>query len=401
MTQAIVIGGGLAGHATALALARAGISAAVYEAGDGPADQLGAWLTLASNGMDALAVLGVADAVAARGFTTPWMTLRNGSGRELARFPSAVDRPDGLQVQTIRRADLYRVLREECARQGVPIVHGRRLVDAATAVPGGGVRATFADGSEATGDLLIGADGLRSRTRTIIDPAAPDARYTGLLNVGGYARGLDLGQEPGVMDFCFGTRCFLGYVTSPDGDVWWFANPPMRSEPTREQVAAESAEAWRPRLRELFAGDALPVLSLLDASDALFAGWPTYDIPRVRTWHRDGMVLVGDAVHAASPASGQGASMAFEDAVTLAMCLRDRPTAEAFAAYEQRRRPRVEKVVARGKRTGDAKAPGPVGRWLRDHVAMPLFAAYLSRAGAQRDAWLTGHHLDWNSAVRT
>ena len=77
---------------------------------------------------------------------------------------------DGLQVQTIRRADLYRVLRDEADRQGVPITYGggcRRR-----ALPGGGVRARFADGSEATGDLLIGADGLRSRTRTLIDPAA-------------------------------------------------------------------------------------------------------------------------------------------------------------------------------------------------------------------------------------
>jgi 2-polyprenyl-6-methoxyphenol hydroxylase-like FAD-dependent oxidoreductase len=370
----------------------------VYEGDDDPADELGAWLTLASNGMDALAALGLADAVADLGFATPTMTMRNGGGREVVRFPAAVERPDGLQVQTIRRADLYRVLREACARQGVPIAHGRRLADAAAGPDG--VRASFTDGSEATGDLLVGADGLRSRTRTIIDPDAPGARYTGLLNVGGYARGLDLGSEPGVMSFCFGIRCFLGYVTSPAGDVWWFANPPMPAEPTREQVAADSAEAWRPRLRELFAGDALPVPALLDASDGLFAGWPTYDMPRVRTWHRDGMVLVGDAVHAASPASGQGASMAFEDAVTLALCLRDRPTpAEAFAAYEQLRRPRVQKVVARGKRTGDLKAPGPLGRWVRDHVAMPVFAAYLARSGAQHDAWLTGHHIDWDSPV--
>ena len=398
MSEAIIVGGGLAGRATALALARAGIGSTIYEAGTASADGLGAWLTLASNGIDALSALGLADAVATEGFATPHMTLRTGSGRELVSFPSGTARPDGLQGQTIRRADLYRVLGDELLRQGVPAVYGKRLEDA-EALPGGRIRARFTDGTDTTGDLLVGADGLRSRTRTILDPAAPGGRYIGLLNVGGYARGLDLGRPPGVLDFCFGRRCFLGYVTSPAGDVWWFSNPPS-PEPGRGELAALSEDDWRARLLDLFRDDDLPVRRLLDASDTLFTGWPTYDIPTVRTWHRDGMVLVGDAVHAASPASGQGASMAFEDALTLARCLRDRPsTAEAFAAYERIRRPRVEKVVARGKRAGDAKAPGPVGRWVRDRVVMPALAAHLSRAGSERDAWLTGHHIDWDSPV--
>jgi FAD-dependent urate hydroxylase len=396
--RALVIGGGPAGTATALALRKVGIEAVVYEAA-GPADGVGAWLTLASNGLDALVPLDLAETVASTGFATPGMVLRSASGRRLVEFPSSVSRPDGLQVTTIRRADLYRVLREEAVRRDVPIAYGKRLTDA-TPLPGGGVRARFADGSEATGDLLIGADGLRSTTRSLIDPAAPGARYTGLLNVGGYARGLDLGQQPGVMDFCFGRRCFLGYVTSPEGDVWWFANPPSGQEPSRAELAAETPEAWRPRLRALFEDDALPVPALLDATDELFAGWPTYDVPRVPVWHREGMVLVGDAVHAASPSSGQGAAMALEDALTLALCLRDRASLpDAFDAYERLRRPRVEKIVARGKRTGDAKAPGPVGRWVRDRVVMPLLAAHLSRSGSQRDAWLTGHHIDWDSPV--
>ena len=116
------------------------------------------------------------------------------------------------------------------------------------------------------------------------------------------------------------------------------------------------------------------------------------------------MVLVGDAVNAASPASGQGASMAFEDAVTLARCLRDVPDLTgACSAYERLRRRRVEAVVRRGRRTGDAKAPGPVGRWVRDRVAMPLLARHLhrtARRGSPPDAWLTGHHVDWDEPVR-
>ncbi|MGY1794079.1 FAD-dependent monooxygenase [Geodermatophilus sp. SYSU D00525] len=400
--DALVVGGGLAGAATALALHRIGADVSVHEAA-GPAEGLGAWLTLAANGLDALAPLGLTGEVRTAGFATPRMTMRTAAGRELVAFDSSAPRPDGLQATTIRRADLYGVLHEALARSGVPVHHGRRLRDAES-LPGGRVRAHFDDGTTADGDLLVGADGLRSRTRTIVDPAAPAARYTGLLNVGGYACGADLGRPPGVMDFWFGRRCFLGTVASPDGDVWWFANPPSAREPTRADLAADDPEAWRPRLRELFARDDLPVDALLAASDRLFAGWPTHDLPRVPTWHRDGVVLVGDAVHAASPASGQGAAMAFEDAVTLARCLRDRaPVAEACAAFEALRRRRVEAVVRRGKRTGDAKAPGPAGRWVRDRVAVPLFARHLARTarrGTAPDDWLTGHHVDWEEPVR-
>lgn len=398
LSEAIIVGGGLAGTATALALQRAGIGATIHEGSPAGADDVGAWLTLAANGQDALATLGLAGAVADAGFATPRMTLRTGANRELLDFASGADRADGLQARTIRRPDLYRVLRDATERAGVPITFGGRLLDVEP-LPRGRVRARFTDGSEASGDLLIGADGLRSRTRRIIDPAAPAARYTGLLNVGGYARGLDLGRPAGVLDFCFGRRCFLGYVSSPRGDVWWFTNPPS-PEPGRAELAAMTEDRWRGRLLDLFADDDLPVQLLLDASDSLFAGWPTYDIPTVSTWHRSGMVLVGDALHAASPASGQGASMAFEDAVTLALCLRDRPTrSDAFAAYERLRRKRVEAVVARGKRAGDAKAPGPVGRWVRDRLVMPAVAASMRRSGPARDEWLTGRHIDWDTEI--
>ena len=370
MPEAIIVGGGLAGRATALALARAGIGSTVYEAGSASADDLGAWLTLASNGMDALDTLGLADAVADEGFATPRMALRTSSGRELVSFPSGTDRPDGLQVQTIRRADLYRVLREECDRRGVPTVYGARLADAFP-LPGGGVRARFTDGSEATGELLVGADGLRSRTRTVIDPAATAARYTGLLNVGGYACGVDLGRPPACST--------SASVAGASSDTSRVPTATCGGSPTR-RAPSRSVVSWPPCPRTTGAGGCWtssatttsPSAGLLEASDTLFTGWPTYDIPTVRTWHRDGMVLVGDAVHAASPASGQGASMAFEDAVTLARCLRDRPVpSEAFAAYERLRRTRVEAVVARGKRSGDAKAPGPVGRWCATGSSCP------------------------------
>ena len=89
------------------------------------------------------------------------------------------------------------------------------------------------------------------------------------------------------------------------------------------------------------------------------------------------MIVIGDAAHAPTPSSGQGASLAIEDAVILARCLRESPDAPgAFAAFEQHRRHRVERIVAQGARTSSSKAAGPVGRRLRD-LMLPILFRYV------------------------
>lgn len=401
--HALVVGGGIAGTTTAIALAKAGIDATVHEAYDRDSEGVGGWLTLASNGIDALATLDLGAEIRSHGFPTRTMRLSNHTGRLLAEFPMAPVRPDGLEVHTVRRSDLYRVLRDAAAARGIPVRYGRRLVDA-TPRPGGGVTTRFADGAVVEADLLVGADGLRSAVRTIIDPAAPAARYAGLLNTGGFATGVTLPPrfraDQGVVEFYFGRRCFLGYAVAPDGSVWWFANPASRRELGRAELAAISEDEWRRRLHALFDGDELPARQLIDASEHVFAGWNTYDFPTVPTWHRDGMIIVGDAAHATSPASGQGASMAIEDAVTLARCLRDHPSIDsAFARYESQRRERVEKVVRQGRRNGSGKTAGPVTRVIRDKVIMPMVAARAARTGAGPSEWLFGHHIEWDAHV--
>ena len=76
-----------------------------------------------------------------------------------------------------------------------------------------------------------------------------------------------------------------------------------------------------------------------------------YDLPPGRSWHTRHTLIIGDAAHAASPATGQGASMALEDAVVLAKALRDSPTIQAaLSAYEHLRRPRVEQNIAASAR---------------------------------------------------
>ena len=203
------------------------------------------------------------------------------------------------------------------------------------------------DGNEATGDLLVGADGLHSVTRTWLDPAAPRPRYVPILNTGGYARGVPVDAEPGVFTMVFGRRAFFGYTVHPSGERVWFANPPHLEEPTAAQLAAlNDGDRWRQLLLDLFAHDATPAAELIKHTRHELTGWATYDLPRVETWHRGRVVLTGDAAHATSPSSGQGASMAIED-VVLGACLRDIPDVDrALDAYVGLRRARVERVVA-------------------------------------------------------
>jgi FAD-dependent urate hydroxylase len=109
------------------------------------------------------------------------------------------------------------------------------------------------------------------------------------------------------------------------------------------------------------------------------------------------MVIVGDAAHATAPSSGQGASMAIEDAVVLARCLRDLPdTPQAFMTCERLRRARVERIVAHGARTSNSKAAGPVARVLRD-LMMPTILKRVANGGSL--AWMHDYHIDWDKRV--
>ena len=117
---------------------------------------------------------------------------------------------------------------------------------------------------------------------------------------------------------------------------------------------------------------------------------------RVPTWHKGAMIVIGDAAHATAPSSGQGASMAVEDAVVLARRLRDLPeTGRAFAAYERLRRQRVERIVAHGARTSNSKAAGPLGRVLRD-LMLPVV---LKHAAGGSLAWMHDYHIAWDERV--
>src|SRR5262249_43339204 len=156
---------------------------------------------------------------------------------------------------------LYASLRDEAARRGVRVHYGKRLASAG-ASRSDRVVAEFSDGTDTVGDVLVGADGLHSRLRGIIDPRAPRARYVGLLGTGGYGEGIEVPGDRGTWHMFFGKRCFFAYIRHPNGQVWWFANPASPKEPIREELAATASEQWRTELYRLFADDQTPAFDI-------------------------------------------------------------------------------------------------------------------------------------------
>jgi len=172
----------------------------------------------------------------------------------------------------------------------------------------------------------------------------------------------------------FGTRCFFAWMPSPDGGVVWFANPPMAREPEHGVLATMGDAQWRRWLHDLMTGDAGPAHHIIEAAPGPLAGWATYDVPVVRRWHNNRMIIIGDAAHATAPSADQGAALALEDAVILAKMptrLPRHPT--SLSTRQSLRRDRAERVVKHGARSANSKAAGPVGRVIRDLILPVVF----------------------------
>ena len=399
----MIIGGGVAGAALALFLQRTGMDAAIYEAGSVADNQAGAFLNVASNGMGVLETLGLADAVVAEGIICPRLMMWNGAGRFLGEVANGLKPEEGLPSVTIKRSALHAIMHEEVVRRGIPVHFGKKLTAIETTMQGGlpGVCATFSDGSTALGDLLIGCDGIHSRTRQVIDPSAPAPAYTGLLSCGGYAR-LDASLLPTVprstQHLVFGKHAFFGYLIKPDGEIYWFENIGYPGTPRRSELEAIRDDEWKARLLAMHEEDQPMIQAILRATTHKLGMYPIYDIPTQPVWHKGPIALIGDAAHATSPNAGQGASLALEDAIVLAKCLRDLPDHHAaFAMFEQLRRARAEKVVKFSRQRGANKVTSnALARWWRD-LTMPLILRTFAKD--ETLAWLGTYRVAWDERV--
>jgi len=374
MTRILIVGGGIAGTATALALHKAGFEATVYEAHPDSAEDIGAFLTLASNGMHALAQFDAAEAVAAAGFPLTTMRVMDGSGALVAEVPLG-DHEDP-RFRCMRRSELNRALQSEARRRGIEIRHSARLV--ALAEGPAGATATFADDSDATAELVIGADGLNSTVRSLVHPAAPGTHYAGQRVYYGYTT--DAAPDAGTdaptgaaaerITMIRGSRSAFGYAVSPVGETYWFARVSGDPAPV-EEVARSAPKQLRDELVPLLRGDDTPAADIVAATQDQLMLTNACDLPIGTPWRTARTLLIGDAAHAAAPATGQGASMALEDAVVLAKALRDTGTTEAaLAVYEHTRRPRVDhnttvsaRLTAGRPADGVDAAPSDPGPW--------------------------------------
>ena len=386
--KVIIIGCGIAGPALALFLKRAGIEAEIYEARE---TVEGYALSLSCNGVAVLKMLSLNSAAFAEGSAVSKWVMSNGKGRHLGGGPFTAG---GLKSVFIKRAPLGRILSDEAEQQGIRIQWGKKLkhIEVTSA---GVVTANFQDGTSASGDLLVGCDGVHSRTRQFVDPAVQPV-YNGLVNTGGYSQGVNVPCTPETTHFIAGTRAFFGYHVTPTGYIYWFANVPQGVA-----IQTHTDEERRRYLLELFCVDQPFITDIIQAAETTFPEFLTYTLPtQPSSWHKGPIALVGDAAHAISPSSGQGAAMALEDAAVLAKCLRDIPVLEqALETYEQLRRERTEKMFDLGQRSDQGKfATTGVQRWIRD-LTTPLFLKLF--ANPKASAWIYDFRINWDSLVET
>ena len=218
-----------------------------------------------------------------------------------------------------------------------------------------------------------------------------------MLSFGGISGPGALAPTPNTMHMIYGRRAFFAYHVADTGEVFWFANLGRVDEPGAAELDPSTpAGDWRERLGEVLARDVAPVREVLAATPGPVRALPVHDIASLPVWHAGRVGLMGDAAHTTSPHLGQGASLAIEDGVELARCLRDRhDPADAFAAFRRLRADRVERVAAESRRVGSVKSPrNPAQRLARD-----LLLRVVLPTTDRRAAWLHEHRVHWDATV--
>jgi salicylate hydroxylase len=342
----LIAGAGLGGLAAAAFLLQAGHDVEVYEQA-AALDEIGAGIQISANAMHALRTLGLEAAIAAAGVRPSAYVFRlHDSGEEIQRFALSDEheRLHGAPYTQLHRADFHAILAGKARALKPDVVHLNKRA-ARFAEDADGVTLHFADGTRARGDLLVGADGLKSVVRRQI-AGETAANYTGdaawrinvpaeRLPAGLIEPAMTLFLGPGGHAVCYFIRGgrivnFVGIVETDEvSDESWTVRMP-----------------WE-KLKADYAGWHSAVQAVVDAADRRQCyRWSLHNRLPIGNWSTGRATLLGDSAHATLPYLAQGAVMAIEDGAVLTRALAQAGSiGPALQLYQRNRIPRTSRIV--------------------------------------------------------
>lgn len=377
-----IVGGGVGGLALAVALARKGIEAAVFERarkerehGTGMVMWTGAILELAALGVDTSFLKPSGELWRGEYATSDGRVLATLDMRELSMRcggPSYMLARASL-LEALEAAVAPGVLHPGAACKGVRQGSDRAFLD----IEGIG---------EVTARAVIGADGLRSQVRAAVLGSEP-LRYSGETCY----RGIVPIPPPELHLFRevhgVGMRYSVNPIEETSSHFWVLHTAP--------QGAGDDPRGRKVRLLEILKGAAFDIVPSVEATpEEEILHHDLFDRPPAKTWTRGRITLLGDAAHPTTPNLAQGACMAIEDAVVLARMMAAHPWQEAFARYEAERLPRTTWVVRRSRllgRISQSRSPGAVlgrtafFRWFPRSLARRIFANEMTPLAALQE----------------
>ncbi len=323
-----IIGGGIGGLTTAIALQRKGFTdITVYEAAP-EIYAIGAGILLAANAMTIYERLGIAQQIKAAGNVLDSVCIANHHGEVLSKVDfSKIIKRFGNGTVSIHRGKLQQILLENIRKNTVFL--GKRLKaikntieerNSDTFGKEGKTQLVFEDGTSADADIVIGADGIHSVVRKHIFGEVP-LRYSGQTCWRGIAK-MSIDNPKASVEM-WGTKAGLRACVSQvsDTEVYWYIT--LKHDEGLKLKASET----KPFLSNLVSEFNSPIQKAVQLTgNQHILHNDLLDFRPIKTWCKDNIVLIGDAAHATTPNLGQGACQAIEDAFALANCLKETPS---------------------------------------------------------------------------